>query len=219
MQLIDEIPEYKNSLAVLGSEKRKLKKQKRAVAAAKRKIDKINRKYQFIEKIFFPNSSGVELEIHVCHLFQAIGYKNVRHITSDTRNPDIEIERNGKLTCVEVKSNHNLHENENEILQVLKYRNRRQEDLPNVEVNGLFVLNHQNKEPDISKRSQNPFDQHRERDAKLGKYSLISTLELLKGFILIKKNKLTFEQFDKVLHTSGIVRFSNRRIKEILGEL
>ncbi len=219
MRLIEEIPEYKKMLSSLEREKREFKKQKRAVASAKRKIESLNRKYLFIEKIFLLDSGGIELEQHICKLFQAIGYKNVRHIIHDTQNPDIEIEQDSKLTCIEVKSSQNQHLSENEILQVLKYRNRRQDDLPNAEVKGLLVFNHQNKEADISKRSHTPFDQHRDRDAKLGKYSLVSVVELLKGFILVKKGKLTFEQFDKVLHVYGIVKFSIGSIRKVLGEL
>ena len=143
MHLIKEIPEYKKLLSSLEREKRELKKQKRVVSSFKRKIEKLNSKYLFTEKILY--SSGIELEQYVCQLFQFIGYKNIRHITHDMQNPDIEIEQNGELTCIEVKASQKQYLPENEIFQVLKYRNRRRNDLPNAKVKGLLVFNHENK--------------------------------------------------------------------------
>lgn len=218
MRLIDEIPDYKRLLLTLNDEKKALKKQKRAIASIKRKIEKLNRRYQFIERIFSPGSEGANVEGNVSLLFQAIGYENVRHITHNTRNPDLEIEYDGELTYVEVKSSQNPHLRENEIFQILKYRNRKQGDLPNVKVKGLLVFNHQNKEPDPTKRNPTPFDQFRERDAKFGNYSLVSTVELLKAFVLVKTGRLTLEQFHKMLHVPGIVKFSNGERKKALGE-
>ena len=37
--------------------------------------------------------------------------------------------------------------------------------------------------------------------------TLLSTVELLKGFIKLKKREITFGQFNKILTTNGIVKF------------
>lgn len=106
---------------------------------------------------------------------------------------------------------------ENEIFQLLKYKQRYQDDFKDLTVRGIFVLNHDNQKP-IEQRNKSPFDEHRKRDAKLNGYSVTSTVELLKAFILIKKKELTLEEFDKVVHTHGTVKFSKRAIKKVLAE-
>lgn len=208
---INEIPEFKEIISLL-------RQQKRDIAATKRRLEKVNNKYDFLKQIFKVGSDGQFLERQIAELFKAIGYENVKHIIFPTDMPDIEITVADRLTCIEVKSSKRLHETENEILQVNKYKVRRQDDLPHLIVKGIIIFNNDNLKTEIKLRDKNPFDANRERDGKLNGYSLISTTELTNGFILLKKNEITFKQFDKIIHRIGIVKFSKRHIKKVLSE-
>jgi hypothetical protein len=208
---INQIPEFKEIISLL-------RQQKRDIAATKRRLEKKNSKYIFLKQIFKFGSDGQFLERQIAELFKEIGYKNVNQINFPTDMPDIEITVAERLTCIEVKSSKRMHETENELLQVNKYKVRRQDDLPNLIVKGILIFNNDNQQIDITLRDKNPFDANRERDAKLNGYSLISTTELTNGFILLKKNEISFEQFDKIIHRIGIVKFSKRHIKKVLSE-
>ena len=113
---INEIPEFNEIISLL-------KQQKRDIAATKRRLKKLTKKFIFIERIFELGSHDTYLEKQITELFKAIGYENVKHITYPKDMPDIEIMLSDRLTCIEVKSSKKPHEQENEILQVHKYDN------------------------------------------------------------------------------------------------
>lgn len=216
--IINTIPEYQSLLREISERKKELQKQRRALNGIKRKLEKLNQKYNFLYKIFQKNIGGKELEELIAEYFKVIGYINIQHITNDNRNADIEIRMKNRLTCIEVKSTNKDCVDENEIFQIVKYKGRREEGLENLEVRGIFILNHNKDIEDLDKRSKNPFDKYREKDANLHNYSLISTLELLNGFRLLKSNKISFEEFDEVIHKKGIVKFSKRAKKMLCAE-
>lgn len=208
---INEIPEFNEIISLL-------KQQKRDIAATKRRLKRLTKKFIFIERIFEVGSQDTYLEKQITELLKAIGYENVKHITYPKDMPDIEIMLSNRLTCIEVKSSKKPHEQENEILQVHKYKVRRQDDLPNLKVAGILIFNNDNKNLNPKLRDKRPFDDKRERDAILNGYSLISTTELINGFILLKKKEVSFEEFDKIIHKTGIVKFSKKNIDKVLSE-
>lgn len=215
--MLNKIPEYQVLHNKIREHKQLLNKQRRLIKSKKEKIKHLNEKYKFIFDMFSPEIGDIELEKCVQMLFLSIGYKDVIHLTEDTRNPDIVVNYNEFKTVIEVKNTLGQTITENDIFQVHKYKQRQQDDFIDSAVRGILVLNNCNRKP-LDQRNKNPFDIYRERDAKLNNYSLVTTSELLNAFILIKRNELTLEEFDKVIHTHGVVKFSKRKIKIVLAE-
>ena len=60
--IINTIPEYQSLLREISERKKELQKQRRALNGIKRKLEKLNQKYNFLYKIFQKNIGGKELE-------------------------------------------------------------------------------------------------------------------------------------------------------------
>lgn len=67
-----------------------------------------------------------------------------------------------------------------------------------------------NNSREINKRNKMPFDKQKVDDAKNGGYSLLSTVELLNAFVLIKTAELSLEEFDNIIHKVGLIQFKKR---------
>jgi len=216
--MIKEIPEYQILLKEIEGYKKLLNQQRRAIKSVKERIQCLEKKYQFVFDIFSATIGDFELEDRIHLLLKNVGYQNVIHLKEDTRNPDIVIDYCNFKTVIEVKNTKNSSISENEMFQIVKYKNRYQDDFKNLIVRGILVLNHDNQlQP--SERNKNPFDLYRHRDAILNSYSIVTTTELLSAFLLLQKEELTLQEFEKVVHSYGVVKFSKKFVKKCLSSL
>jgi hypothetical protein len=76
-------------------------------------------------------------------------------------------------------------------------------------VYGLTVINHDFNKP-YNRRDQHPFDKFKNEYALAGSYGVLTTVELLNGFVLLKNGNIDFETFKFCLIQTGEIRFSGR---------
>lgn len=72
---------------------------------------------------------------------------------------------------------------------------------------GLVIMNNDNKNT-FDKRDKNPFSSETNvAYGKANKVSMITTVELLKGFMRVKKNAITLDEFYNKLLEGGVLKF------------
>lgn len=73
-------------------------------------------------------------------------------------------------------------------------------------VYGLTVLNNDNSK-NIDTRNKNSIDKQKAEYAEAGKYGIITSIELVKGFLLLKNDIITFEHFKNTIQQNGLITF------------
>jgi|GEM_PF-3044067 len=161
-------------------------------------------KYNFLNTIVKPkeHSSGIEgrkedddLEIAIKDLFNSIGIHSVR--PTNKNDFDVKSKFSELKLGIEVK-NGNLPA-ENDLFQAHKYAMR-----INRELEPLIIWNNSS--------TNQEFDSQRIKDAELSKYGLLTTKELLKGYIKLKSGNISFNQFIKQLKQSGLIKYSAKEL-------
>src|ERR1035437_8701490 len=166
------IPDIKKALDDYKNLKRQLNKKRS-------KLKALFEQYKFAEDIVNSNCKSRELETALVKLFNDIGFKAKQ--PKNQRDLDIFIQTRINLLGIEVKGGSTLRENE--IFQVHKYAQRIRNEKPEWSIHPILIWN--------NAKNKNDFDQYMIKDALLNEYSLMTTLELQKGFILVKQNKIT----------------------------
>ncbi|NOZ47288.1 MAG: hypothetical protein GXO79_10990 [Chlorobi bacterium] len=192
--ILFEIPEIKKYSLEYRTTKRQLNRKRQ-------KLLKLIEYYTFIEDIISNNIDDIELEFSVFRLFKSLGFKVSK--PKSTRDIDVIVKTATNLIGIEVK-NSSLPA-ENELFQAKKYTERHKDS--GKLMHPIIVWNN-------AKTNQN-FDSYRIKDAKLNYYGLLTTRELLKGFMKIKKGKLTIKNFTKIINSNGLIVFSNKAIENL----
>lgn len=192
---IRQIKEIKNEIKEYRELKRILKRKRS-------KICSLTKKYDFITSIQSPEIDDLELEIKILDLFKTIGYKT--HIPDNTRDLDGYITFNGDTIGIEAKNSNGI--GENELLQAPKYslRNTRK----GIHTKSTILIWNNSK-------SNQEFDGYRIEDAENFGFGIITTKELVRGFLKVKNGNVTIDTFHKLLIKKGLIKFSSKKIKEL----
>lgn len=194
-----------NEVQQLIADHNALKKQIRAVD---RKLTTIESKYGFLNDITSIDGKDIVIEIAAKQLFKSAGFRQVRHLqNARPKREDLQIWCDDCIILAECKGSKYSVPSDNEIGQVLKYINFRKNTLKSeLPVFGLTIINHDNSKP-IDKRNKKPIDKNKDEYAKAGQYGIITTIELAKGFVMLKNNNITFEQFKNTIKQHGLITF------------
>lgn len=195
-------PDIKNLL----NQSDKLNNEKKKV---RRKLNSLNNKYDFLNTIIGKDIFSTPLEKALQKFLKEIGYSDVRWLGHNNEYEDLQICTGDRITVIEVKGLATPHPKEHDCHQVNKYVLRRHALHPNKRVFGIFVTNHDNSISDFKKRNPTPFDKLRVKDAELSKYGITTTIQLFNAFIKFKTGQLTFNDFDKKLHSIGLIKFDS----------
>ena len=182
-----EIQEYR--------ELKKLLKRKRT------KINSLVEKYDFIKATQSIDINDFELEIKILELLKDIGYRTTK--PSTTRDLDGYAEFNGETIGIEAKNSKGI--SENDMFQGLKYKGRK--GLLGLNIRVIIVWN--------NSKTNDTFDKERILDSEINDYGIITTDELVRGFIKVKNGNITIDTFHKLLTKSGLIKFSSKKIKEL----
>lgn len=179
----------------------------------RRRLNTKAKHYSFLNTTVGHNSFDKPLERAVQKLLKEVGYTDVRWIGHNNQFEDLQIWRDSRITVIEVKGLSTLHPKENDCSQVGKYILRRQAKHKDKQIFGIFIVNHNNSVADFTKRNAAPFDKTKINDAELAKRGLLTTTELLHGFIKLKTGLITFNDFDTALHGVGLIKFDSGGLK------
>lgn len=194
-KIIDEIPEIKNARSNYHLLKRNLNKERR-------KIKSLYEKHFFVNMITAKDVDDYKLEDYILQLFQDLTYETRK--PSSPRDLDVIVRLNSRTIGIEVK-NGNL-PNENEMFQARKYAIRYLKKT-NKEMHPLIVWN--------NAKTGQEFDSLRIEDAQGNFYGIITTKELLKGYLKVKQKTINLHTFDNLINRTGLIKFSNSTIRKI----
>ncbi len=175
---------------------------KRKLNKRRNKVSSLFNKYSFIEEIVSPSMDDYEIEESVRRLFDDLGYSAKR--PNDKRDFDVIASNLGKTIGIEIKNGKNL-VGENEMFQALKYAGRHRSK--GKVLHPIMIWN--------NSKSNQEFDKYRIYDSKINNYGILTTKELLKGYLKFKQEKLTFALFDIIISQTGLIKFSISEIKRM----
>jgi|ERR1035437_854698 hypothetical protein len=193
-KIIDKIPEIKNARYNYHVLKRNLNKERR-------KIKSLYKKYYFINMITSKDVDDHELEGYILQLFQDLAYKTKK---PNKRDLDVIVSLNSSIIGIEVK-NGNL-PSENDMFQARKYAIRHLKNTNKI-MHPLTVWN--------NAKTGQKFDSFRIIDAEENLYGIITTSELLKGYLKVKQKTLNLKTFDYLINKTGLIKFSNSILKKL----
>lgn len=194
MDNYNKIPEIKS----VNDEYRSLK---REINRRRQKLKTLYSEHSFITEIIDPKVPDLQLEASVKKLFSDLGYKAKQ---PDTKHDlDVIAQLGEGIIGIEVKNDR--HVGENELFQGIKYTGRHKRD--GIEMHPLMIWN--------NSKERHQFDNNRISDAENHKYGILTTEELLKGYIKVKQNKISLELFNSIIHQIGLIKFSNSNIKRM----
>ncbi len=193
------------------SDHNSLKKQLHSID---RRLKTIEAKHSFLDNITSKNGSGTAIEIATKLLFKSAGFNDVRHLKKvKPLREDLQIWCDDCLILIECKGTIHSIPSDDLLGPIKKYIDHRvnivKSKLP---VFGLTVLNNDNSK-NIDKRNKNSIDKHKAEYAEASKYGIITTIELVNGFLLLKNNIITFEQFKNTIKQFGLIKFGVRADK------
>lgn len=195
MSTLSSINEVKTAI----KEYRELKKE---LKRKRTKISSLTRKYSFVEKIQSTGIGDFELENEILDLPKCIGYKTQQ--PKGNRDLDGYAKYNGEMIGIEVKNSTGI--GENEMFQGLKYKGRN--DRKGIDTKATLIVWN-------NAKSNQEFDSFRIQDAEIHKYGIITTKELVKGFLKVINGKVSVQKFHTILTKEGLIKYSNRIIKEL----
>jgi len=167
------------------------------------RLKKIKARFYFLDRIVErrkdtdSKENDIELERAILDLFKSIGFKSIK--PKGEGDVDVKVKFKEKYLGIEVKNGNLV--GENDIFQALKYKM-----FHNEEYHPLVVYNN-------TKHNDN-WDSIRKTSANKGKFGLLLTTELKKGYLKLKTEKITFEQFLNQIMQTGEIKFSNKAIQK-----
>ncbi|PCH67313.1 MAG: hypothetical protein COC06_11425 [Bacteroidales bacterium] len=178
---------------------------KKARNTARKKLNKLKiakEKYYFLDRIIEPRKdtdtrdNDIELEYAILNLFKSIGFKCEKpKLNADV---DVKVKFKDFYFGVEVKNGGLV--GENDTFQPFKHKLLNDDSF-----HPLLVFN--------NTKYNNNWDAPRIKIATKAKFGLLLTTELKDGYIKLKNNKITFDQFLNQLRQTGEIKFSNRAIQ------
>ena len=195
---------WKNEiLEVIELQKEYKLKRSKAKSAYKKFKNKINYFY-FLDVILSPKKANNRneddlLEVAIKDLLNSIGIKSIIPLTKK----DVDIKSKFKRLKFGIEVKNGNFPSENDLFQAHKYAIRAER-----EYHPLVIWN--------NTTTNQEFDSSRILDAELNKYGIMTTKELYKGYIKLKRNQITFDNFINQINKSGIIKFSNKSLKTSL---
>lgn len=186
-----EIPEIKKAYAEYRHQRSEERK-------SLNKLQKIIKNFSFIDTILKPRENkqdDKDLEWAVLHLFESIGFKGIK----PESNADVDARVKFKKIEFGIEAKNGDLVGENDMFQALKYKNRTKENY-----HPILVYN--------NAKTNQDFDNNRKTDAENNAFTIITTRDLIKGYLKLKNNKITFEQFVSRLQIPGLVTFTKKDI-------
>jgi len=174
---------------------------KREIKSRRSKLKSLYLKHLFIIEIIDPDIEDLKLEESIRNLFSDLGYKANR--PKIKRDLDVIAKLNENIIGIEVKNSKGIEENE--LFQGIKYTARHRR--AGIEMHPLIIWN--------NSKSGQRFDQYRIIDAENHKYGILTTDELLKGYLKVKEGKMTVCLFNTIIKQIGLIKFSNSTIKRM----
>lgn len=162
-------------------------------------------KYSFLYDLVGINANGTPLVDALVKYFKAFNFENVENVDKKYKDEDIRLFHHDTLIIIEVTGIDAANPQENKAHQITKHIPTRQNENPNLNVFGLFVVNHENTKA-YNKRSKRPFSDKLDKIAKSHKYGLITTVDLFYAFLEFKNNKFTPDKLISKLCSTGIIK-------------
>lgn len=188
-----------NEIKIAVQEYRELKKE---LKRRRTKLNTLTAKFSFVDMIQSIDIDDIELENKILDLLKYLGYWTQK--PQEKRDFDGYATYNGEMIGIEVKNSKGT--SENEMFQGLKYKGRNDRRGINTKAT-LIVWN--------NTKSNQEFDSFRIEDAENHNYGIITTKELVKGFLKVINGNISVQIFHSLLTKKGQIKFSNKKIKEL----
>lgn len=182
-----------------------LQKQKlrRQINSVSRKLKGLRKKYSFLSIIINRGVTGELLEENIKRYFKELGFATVNKVGKHLKKEDIRIIKDDKIIIIEVTGSSKKIQKDDKTRQITKHLSVRKHN--NENAFAVFVVNHDNK--NSFKYRKEAFNKEQINYAVAGGYSLVSTIELVRGFIKVKTNKMSLMEFEQKLCSFGEVKF------------
>jgi hypothetical protein len=180
------------------------KKLKNKLNKISRKLKSLENKYKFLQTIIGIDVSDDILENSLKLYFKEVGFQKVEKVGKQFRKEDLRIIQSDRTLLIETTGIDKANPKDNKTRQITKHIGIRKKNGENVF--GLFVL-HYEKQKNVNNRIKNPFTKDQIKYANADNYGLVTTIELFKAFKLLKNKTLSFEEFNKKIHSSGYITF------------
>ena len=205
LKLLQQFTKNFDEVKQLLDEHKTISKQIRTV---ERKLKTVEAKYKFLTDLISKGGTGKTIEKASKLLFKSAGFDHVRHLTKvRPEREDLQIWCDDCLILVECKGIKSSVPPDHEISQIKKYIDHRKNIVKSqLPVFGLTILNHDNSK-DWDNRNPNPVDNQKNEYAMASEYGIVTTLDLVQGFILLKNKGITFEQFKNLIKRQGLIKF------------
>lgn len=177
----------------------------------KKRRAKIKEEFKFMYDLL--TESGEKLVSAVEAYFKWAGFQNV--VNSDERKlgnleEDIQIVDRNRLLVVEVKGIGGT-STDNHCSQVNKIKNRRAEEKENIDVYGLYIVNHQ-RYMHPHERNNPPFSEEQIKDAKRDRRGLITTCDLYNACFMANDGILLKDEIRESLFEYGLIELKPRNL-------
>ncbi len=185
---------------------------KKELRLATRRVRTLKNKYGFLQELVDIKTHDDRLDSSLKSFFNDLGYTDVRKVGKKFKREDLQVWTGSKLLVIEAKGITRPTPKDHECEQVAKYMRLRRLKIKDKDIFGLFVVNHDNQKY-FTKRNPTPFDKQKVEYAEAGEYGLTTTVDLLTAFFLIKTGKLTFEEFENKICSTGLIKFESKSPK------
>jgi hypothetical protein len=159
--------------------------------------------YGFIKIVVGLNSAGDKLVDACVDLFKEIGFDKIENVDKKYLEEDIRLWDNDRLIIIEVTGIDTPNPKQDKAHQISKHIKIRQSQYKNKRVTGLFIANHDNNK-EYKNRNKKPFDEKIIEIAKSHDYTLMSTVDLLNAYKMIKMGIIKPEEFIAKLCSTGL---------------
>lgn len=184
------------------TQSRTLKNQLNKVA---RRLRTKRTEYDFLQKLVWEFSYDNVLVDSLYSLFSNIGF-NTKKLAGDNEE-DLQIQLNDELILIEAKGDKSENTSYKGLDQIARYVVRRREENKDAEIYGIYIVNHHLKQSDYKKRNPKAFGSDMLKDAGASKIGLLTTIDLLSGYVKLKRDEISIDDFGNNLKSFGQITF------------
>lgn len=183
---------------------------KKAINRLNRRIGTIEKNYSFLSEIVAIGNHNKHLEYSLKKYFKSLElFNRVDWLPKSGSNEDLRIWTDECVIIVDVNGNNKPSLSSAHIHKVGKYivLGAKIKSMNGFSRRGLVIVNHDNTKHYL-KRAANPFTDKTDLFyAEQNNIGLVTTVELVKGYIKLKKGEITKEDFQDKITTNGIIHF------------